>query len=168
MLIGLRREFFNETSTLAFLKLTIFHSILIRTSLGQIAWKNHYVKSMTDDICFWNLPTYVTYAKILTRVRDHVRWFTVVIEPWVWSLLAVGFHLNLRRGQFSTLVMKFVFKTSGVRRILYCLLRCFSCLRAVCCYFPRAGWYCISLFLVLLKEMKTLCETKISCSCFWC
>ena len=39
ILIGLGREFFNETSTLAFLKLTIFHSILIRTSLGQIARK---------------------------------------------------------------------------------------------------------------------------------
>ena len=30
-----------------------------------------------------------------------------------------------------------------------------NCLRTVCCYYPRAGWGSINLFLILRKEVKT-------------
>ena len=29
---------------------------------------------MMPDICFWYLPTYGTYTKIVTHIRDHKRW----------------------------------------------------------------------------------------------
>ena len=70
-----RRFFFNKTSILFFAELAIFHYIQIKTSLGKIVKKITREKIWRLIYAFWYLPTYFTYAKILTYVRDHLRRF---------------------------------------------------------------------------------------------
>ena len=70
---GLRHGFFvNETSMFVLAELEIFY--LNKNELWKIG-KFFGKEGMTPDICLWYLSTYVTYAKILAHVRDHVRRF---------------------------------------------------------------------------------------------
>ena len=70
---GLRHEFFvNETLMFVLAELEIFY--LNKSELWEK--KIFIVKNIWRLIyAFWYLSTYVTYAKILAHVRDHVRRF---------------------------------------------------------------------------------------------
>ena len=70
--LGLKHGFsLSKISILVFVELAIFHSIRVRTSLGQIA--RHKVWCLI--YAFWCLSTYVTYTKLSAHLHNKIHWF---------------------------------------------------------------------------------------------
>ena len=65
---------FKQNFNISFCQISNLSCYLNKNELSTNCYENHQVKGMTHDICFWYLPTYVTYAKIQARTYiDHVR-----------------------------------------------------------------------------------------------